>query len=452
RLEEAISNAEDRKDDPYVRSRVRDIFVRSISPIDYQQRQSPLDFASSTITTGTSIPSITNNRRTIDMHNSSQIADENRYLNEELNRVETALNSTRAEKDELSIRYNALSDRLEQSLRAQGVDTSDNEPERGILVQQNIDLRRKLEEEHQNYKRKLQTYQDGQQKQAQLVQKLQQKILQYKTKCSELQLSLDQQKADIDRAKIMGSYRTDGMRVLAYENSLRSSEEQDIAAITLEEEKHKSASIEQVNAMLRQQLDHANAVNQQLTDDLHNITAEFQRVRDEISYKTRDWHEEARMFNEYYNKEHNLIYELWRDVVSFRKQFTELKGSTERDLTRVRNDLTQTGRSLTTACLGFLSNTKSIESQGQILLDRERGDKVTLEGKIREKTLEIDEWQSRAQELTLLNEKLRMQLAEKESTIVSLTRVAQSIPRSYVPFDDIDDRKLIDCDDFLNIL
>ena len=43
---------------------------------------------------------------------SSQLADENRYLNDELNRVETILNSTRAEKDELSIRYNALSDRV----------------------------------------------------------------------------------------------------------------------------------------------------------------------------------------------------------------------------------------------------------------------------------------------------------------------------------------------------
>jgi membrane protein insertase Oxa1/YidC/SpoIIIJ len=51
-----------------------------------------------------------------------------------------------------------------------------DEPEHRILVQQNIDLRRKLEEENQNYKRKLSNYQEGQQKQAQLVQKLQQKV------------------------------------------------------------------------------------------------------------------------------------------------------------------------------------------------------------------------------------------------------------------------------------
>lgn len=45
----------------------------------------------------------------------AQLSEENRYLNDELNRVETVLNSTRAEKDELSIRYNALSDRVSHS-------------------------------------------------------------------------------------------------------------------------------------------------------------------------------------------------------------------------------------------------------------------------------------------------------------------------------------------------
>jgi hypothetical protein len=57
------------------------------------------------------------------------------------------------------------------------------------------------------------------------------------------------------------------------------------------------------------------------------------------------------------------MYELWRDIVSFRKQFTELKGTTERDLIRVKNDLAQTGRSLTSACFGYLTNAKAAENQ-----------------------------------------------------------------------------------------
>jgi len=44
------------------------------------------------------------------------------------------------------------------------------------LMQQNVELRHKLEEEHSGYRRKLQAYQDGQTKQASLVQKLQAKV------------------------------------------------------------------------------------------------------------------------------------------------------------------------------------------------------------------------------------------------------------------------------------
>ena len=60
------------------------------------------------------------------------------------------------------------------------------------------------------------------------------------------------------------------------------------------------------------------------------------------------------------------MYDLWREIASFRQQFTELKGTTERDLTRVRNDLSQTGRSLTSACFSFLTTSKTAETQGQV--------------------------------------------------------------------------------------
>ena len=109
------------------------------------------------------------------------------------------------------------------------------------------------------------------------------------------------------------------------------------------------------------------------------------------------------------------MYELWRDIVSFRKQFTELKGTTERDLTRVKNDLAQTGRSLTSACFGFLTNAKTAETQGQVtddrflllfslpsferfsqaVAERERNDRATLEKQLRDKTREIADLQQR---------------------------------------------------------
>ena len=63
---------------------------------------------------------------------------------------------------------------LEHSLKGSGALGEDSTSK--SLVQQNLELRRKLEEEHSSYKRKLQAYQDGQQRQAQLVQKLQAKV------------------------------------------------------------------------------------------------------------------------------------------------------------------------------------------------------------------------------------------------------------------------------------
>ncbi|CAF3848033.1 unnamed protein product [Rotaria sordida] len=421
RFEEILSDNDDNNADnrnALVRESTRDIFSNRIHTPPLLRSRSPY-----------TVLSQTSSQNIMSTPNPSQLTEENRYLNDELNRVETILNLTRAEKDELSLRYNALSDRLEQSLRAQGIDISSDisslEPERSLLVQQNIDLRRKLEEEHQNYKRKLSNYQEGQLKQAQLVQKLQQKVLQYRQRCSELELLTEQQKLDIDRIRLTtnNNVQSSSTSTLIYESRInQNNDEQDVAAITLEEEKQKLSNLSQVNIMLREQLDQAHLVNQQLSGDLRRLTNELQQVREDLTKKTRNWKEEERMFNQYYNNEHNLIYDLWRDIVSFRQQFTELKGITERDLTRVRNDLSQTGRSLTSACFGFLTATKTTEIQGQATTERERSDRTNLESQIREKTRDIFDLQHRFQELLQLNEKLHFKLTEKENTIISLTR------------------------------
>lgn len=74
--------------------------------------------------------------------------------------------------------------------------------ENRVLVQQILELRRRLDEDHQSYKKKLQHYQESQQKQAQLVAKLQQKVLQYKTKCNELELNLDSRNVEMERIRV----------------------------------------------------------------------------------------------------------------------------------------------------------------------------------------------------------------------------------------------------------
>lgn len=65
---------------------------------------------------------------------------------------------------------------MEQALRFETGDGDHDSPESRSLAQQNVDLRRRLDEEQAAYKRKLTAYQEGQQRQAQLVQKLQAKV------------------------------------------------------------------------------------------------------------------------------------------------------------------------------------------------------------------------------------------------------------------------------------
>ena len=159
------------------------------------------------------------------------------------------------------------------------------------------------------------------------------------------------------------------------------------------------------------------------------------------------------------------MYELWRDIVTFRKQFTELKGSTERDMMRERNDLAQTGRSLTSACFGFLTANKNVESQGQVIRRATIGrlEHVCRLGGHRTRTSRSEplgesdarenprnsrssakvclvqcraarDRLSRSHDLTQQNEKLRLQLSEKDGTITTLTNAQQTHHQATVRF------------------
>ena len=47
--------------------------------------------------------------------------------------------------------------------------------------------------------------------------------------------------------------------------------------------------------MLRDQLDHANDVNQQLTADIQKLTQDWQRAREELEAKESEWREEEKV-------------------------------------------------------------------------------------------------------------------------------------------------------------
>ncbi|KFP08462.1 Rootletin [Calypte anna] len=156
------------------------------------------------------------------------LQEENRVLQQELSRVEDLLAQSRAERDELAIKYNAISERLEQSLRQEG---GEQEVGQG-LAQQNLELRRRLEEEQSAYKRKLQAYQEGQQRQAQLVQKLQAKVLQYKKKCGEAEQQLLEKATELEQERLT-------LDVSSSQLEEESSNELENALIRLEEEQQR---------------------------------------------------------------------------------------------------------------------------------------------------------------------------------------------------------------------
>jgi len=57
----------------------------------------------------------------------------------------------------------------------------------------------------------------------------------------------------------------------------------------------RSASLAHVNSMLREQLDQATTANQALTADIHKLTKDWQRAREELEIKEAEWREEEQV-------------------------------------------------------------------------------------------------------------------------------------------------------------
>ena len=50
-----------------------------------------------------------------------------------------------------------------------------------------------------------------------------------------------------------------------------------------------------MNSMLREQLDQATSANQSLTSDIHKLTQDWQRAREELEAKEGEWREEEQV-------------------------------------------------------------------------------------------------------------------------------------------------------------
>lgn len=106
----------------------------------------------------------------------------------------------------------------------------------------------------------------------------------------------------------------------------------------------------QLNTSLKDQLEESHHTNETLTNDLQKLSNEWDSMREELLIKEDEWKEEELAFNEYYTSEHNRLLNLWRNVVSVKRLFSDVKTSTERDLSKLRNEISIVSNFMVSAC------------------------------------------------------------------------------------------------------
>nr|XP_025036497.1 rootletin [Pelodiscus sinensis] len=158
------------------------------------------------------------------------LQEENRILQQELSRVEDLLAQSRAERDELAIKYNAISERLEESLRQKGMD-----PVTNADLEQDISW-----------------------------------------SCQGLGTTPEEE-MELRRRNQM--VRSSGWPGVWWRWSRSGS------ALFPRVPVPRSSSLAQVNAMLREQLDQANTANQALSEDIRKLTADWTKARDELEQR-----------------------------------------------------------------------------------------------------------------------------------------------------------------------
>jgi rootletin len=66
--------------------------------------------------------------------------------------------------------------------------------------------------------------------------------------------------------------------------------------------------------------------------------------------KKDEWKGEEPAFNDYYTVEHNRLLNIWRDVVSVKRIFAQMKSATERDLSKLNSEMPSGTREMTNVC------------------------------------------------------------------------------------------------------
>ncbi|XP_026278331.2 rootletin isoform X2 [Frankliniella occidentalis] len=269
-----------------------------------------------------------------------------------------------------------------------------------VMLRQNREMRRRMEEEQASYRRRLDTYRQAQQHQAALVSRLQAKVLQYKQRCAELEGHMEDTLAPPRPPSALERDERERDRVL----------DLDTALIRLDDERRKSDKAMQLNLALRDQLEEAHQTNEALTSDLQKLSNDWEALREEMLLKEEEWKEEEQAFNEYYTTEHARLLNLWRDVVAVKRLFADMQASTQRDLQGLRSDMTLTTREMASACSALAGGARREASE-----DRQQSER------------ELNELRTQLQALRASHEAAVAEVKHKDERVQSLTREVQAL-------------------------
>ncbi|KAI7808799.1 putative centrosome-associated protein CEP250 [Triplophysa rosa] len=183
--------------------------------------------------------------------------EERAELRAELSHLQDELAESRAEREELESRAQALTDRLSQTL----------DPSLSFSL--------RLDDEQREWRKKLREGREREARQALLIHKLQNKVVEYRARCQ----ALEQQVISEDRELRARE------RLLRYERS----DTLESTLIRLEEEQQRCMGLSEVNVLLRSQLSQSTEANDALRDDLRKLTADWSKAVEEVMQKDIEW-------------------------------------------------------------------------------------------------------------------------------------------------------------------
>ncbi|XP_027574919.2 centrosome-associated protein CEP250 isoform X1 [Pipra filicauda] len=270
-------------------------------------------------------------------------------------------------------------------------------------------------------RRRMRSAEEAQQRQAGLVRQLQDEVLRYQTWCRELE---QQVKA--------GGGSLPGRWEATADHSLEK------ALLQVEEEQQRCENLAEVNTLLREHLDKASEVNSALREDVGKLTVDWMRAREELELKESEWRHERELYDNYLKGEHNRLLSLWRQVVTFRRHFLEMKTATDRDLSELKAEQMRLCGSILVNCSHLNSSVQLRESiaLGKPVLKGQADQQ--MEQKINHKTQEVrwdlekKELQDRVMELSALLVQSQKQNEEKEKTMKTLNDTVEILESSWI--------------------